>query len=73
MMQIHCIANKLTLIAGQACRDIQLFSDYQHTLKRVYRYFANSAVRNNECRTMVDTMENDNIKDMTLKERVSFT
>ena len=72
MMQTHCVANKLALTAGQACRDIQLFSDCQHTSNRVYRYFANSAVRYNELRAMVDIMEDDNIEDVTLKERASF-
>ena len=57
MTQIHCVAHKLALAAGQACRDITLFSDYQMTLKNVYRYFANSAVRYNELRAMQDIME----------------
>ena len=40
-------------------------------MKHAYRYFAN-AVRYNELRAMVDIMEDDNIKDVTLKERASF-
>ena len=73
LMQIHCVANKLALTAGQACRDIQLFSDSQHTLNRVCRYFANSAVRYNELRAMVDIMEDDNFEDVTLRELAYFT
>ena len=62
----------LHLAAGQACKDIQLFGDYQHTLKLVYRYFSNSAVRYNELRAMMDIMEDENIVYVTLKEPASF-
>ena len=72
LMQIHCVAHKLALAAGHACRDITLFNEYQHTLKMVYRYFSNSAVRYNELRAMVEIMENENIKYVTLKEPASF-
>ena len=72
MMQIHCVAHKLALAAGQACRNIILFSDYQQTLKNVYRYFANSAVRYNELRAMMDIMETEDIEYLTLKEPASF-
>ena len=72
MMQIHCVAHKLALAAGQACRDISLFSDYQQTLKNVYRYFAYSAVRYNELRAMMDVMEIEDMEYLTLKEPASF-
>ncbi|KAL3877255.1 hypothetical protein ACJMK2_034988 [Sinanodonta woodiana] len=67
-MQMHCVAHELALAAGHACRDITLFNEYQHTLLMVYRYFSNSAVRYNELRAMVEIMENENIKYVTLKE-----
>ena len=73
MMQIYCVAHKLALAAGQACRDISLFSDYQQTLKNVYRYFANSAVRYNELRAMMDVMEIEDMEYLTLKEPASFS
>ena len=72
MSQIHCVAHKLALAAGQACRDIALFSEYQLTLKNVYRYFSNSAVRYNELRAMKDILEDDNMAHLTLKEPASF-
>ena len=48
LTQIHSVVHMLALTAGQACRDIALINDYQLTLKNMYRYFANSAVRYNE-------------------------
>ncbi|XP_045187536.2 zinc finger protein 862-like [Mercenaria mercenaria] len=72
LIQIHCVAHKLALAAGQACRDIPLLNDYQHTLKLIYRYFSNSAVRYNELRAMSDIMEDENIEFLTLKEPASF-
>lgn len=45
MIQVHCVAHKLALAAGQACKNITLFNEYQLTLKNIYRYFNNSAVR----------------------------
>ena len=72
MTQIHCVAHKLALAAGQACRDIALFSEYQLTLKNVYRYFSNSAVRYNELRAMQDIMGDEEMAYLTLKEPASF-
>ena len=72
LTQIHCVAHKLALAAGQACRDINLLSEYQLTLKNVYRYFANSAVRYNELRAMQDIMGDEDMEYLTLKEPASF-
>ena len=65
---LHSVA----LAAGQACRDIALFSEYQLTLKNVYRYFSNSAVCYNELRAMKDILEDDDMAHLTLKEPASF-
>ena len=35
LTQIHCVAHKIALAAGQACCDITVFSDYHQTLKNV--------------------------------------
>ena len=72
MTQIHCVAHKLALAAGQACRDIALFSEYQLILKNVYRYFSNSAVHNNELRAMQDIMGDEEMAYLTLKKPASF-
>ena len=72
LTQIHCVAHKLVLTAGQAGRDIALISDYQLTLKNMYRYFANSAVCYNELRAMQDIMEDEGMEYLPIKELTNF-
>ena len=73
LVQIHCVAHKLALAAGQACRDNTLFNEYQLTLKNIYRYFNNSAVRYNELRALQDLLKSDeDVRQVTLKEPASF-
>ena len=73
MIQVHCVAHKLALAAGQACKNITLFNEYQLTLKNIYRYFNNSAVRYNELRALQDFLQADeDMRHVTLKEPASF-
>ena len=68
LTQIHCVAYKLVLTTGQACRGTALFSDYQPTLKNMYRYFANSVVRYNELQAMQDIMGDEEMEYLTIKQ-----
>lgn len=45
MITIHCVAHRLALAAGQAMKKVVVFSEYQKTLKMVYRFNHDSAVR----------------------------
>ena len=73
LVQVHCVAHKLALAAGQACRDVTLFNEYQLTLKNIYRYFNNSALRYNELRALQDLLQTDeDMRQVTLKEPASF-
>lgn len=73
MIQVHCVAHKLALAAGQACKNITLFNEYQLSLKNIYRYFNNSAVRYNELRVLQDFLQADeDMHHVTLKEPASF-
>ena len=73
-VQIHCVAHKLALAVGQACRDISLFNEYQVTLKNIYRYFNNSTVRSNELCALQDLLNSDeDMRQVTFKEPASFT
>jgi hypothetical protein len=72
MIQIHCVAHRLALAAGQACRDVPLLSEYQQTLKLIYKFFNNSAVRYNELRAMSQLLEDEDMLYLTLKEPASF-
>ena len=58
--------------AGQACRDVPYFNEYQLTLKQVYRFYNNSAVRYNELRAMEEVLEDENMRHLSLKEPASF-
>lgn len=69
---MHCVAHKLALAAGQSCKDITLFNEYQLTLKQIYRSFSNSAVRYNGLRAMMEIFEDEDMKYVTLKEQASF-
>lgn len=72
LVQVHCVAHKLALAAGQSCKDITLFNEYQLTLKQIYRFFSNSAVRYNGLRAMMEILEDEDMKYVTLKEPASF-
>ena len=72
LVQVHCVAHKLALAAGQSCKDITLFTEYQLTLKQIYRFFSNSAVRYNGLPAMKEILEDEDMKYMPLKEPVSF-
>ena len=73
LVQVHCVAHKLTLAAGQVCRDNSLFNEYQLILKNIYRYFNYSAVRYNELRALQDLLKSDeDMRQVTLKELACF-
>ena len=72
LVQVHCVAHRIALAAGQACRDIPYFNEYQSTLKLIYRFYNNSAIRYNELRAMAAVLEDDNMRHLTLKEPASF-
>ncbi|XP_053373059.1 zinc finger protein 862-like [Mercenaria mercenaria] len=74
LVQIHCVAHRLALCASQACQNVPVFADYQRTVKNVYRFFHNSAIRYNGLREIENllTDENKDTKHVTLKEPASF-
>ncbi|XP_053390192.1 zinc finger protein 862-like, partial [Mercenaria mercenaria] len=72
LIQIHCVAHRLALAAGQACRDVPMLDEYQSTVKSVYKHLSLSAVRYNKLRTLMSVLEDDNHKFVTLKEPASF-
>ena len=72
LVQVHCVAHRVALAAGQACRDVPYFNEYQATLKMIYRFYNNSAVRYNELRAMEVVLEDENMRRLTLKEPASF-
>ena len=72
LTQIHCVAHKLTLTTEQAGRDIAFINDYQLTLKNMYRYFTNFAVRYHELQAMQDITEDEDMEYLPIKELTSF-
>jgi hypothetical protein len=72
LIHIHCAAHRLALAAGQACKDVPMLNEFQLTLKMVYRYFHNSAVRYNQLRAMESVLEDDSMRRLALKEPASF-
>ncbi|CAC5392889.1 unnamed protein product [Mytilus coruscus] len=73
LVQIHCITHRVALAAGQACRDVQYFTDYQLILKQIFKFFNNSAVRYNELRQLQELLDtDDNLKTLSLKQPASF-
>ncbi|XP_033747072.1 zinc finger protein 862-like [Pecten maximus] len=71
LLQVHCVAHRLALAARQACRDVPLFDDFQRSLKLIYRYFHNSAVRYNQLRAVEALLQDDNMRCLSLKEPAS--
>ena len=59
LVQVHCIAHRLALAAANACKKVQYFDQFQRTIKQVYRFYANSAVRYNSLRELQQVLEND--------------
>ena len=74
LIQIHCVAHRLALCASPACKDCPSFLDFHSTVKMIYRYFHNSAVRYNGLRELESVLsdQNGDTKNVTLKEPSSF-
>ncbi|XP_052280830.1 zinc finger protein 862-like [Dreissena polymorpha] len=73
LVQIHCVAHRLALCAGQACRDEDSFNEYSMTVQNVYKFYHNSAIRYNQLREMETVMNGDqDTRHVTLKEPASF-
>ena len=73
LIQIHCITHRVALAAGQACRDVTYFAEYQLILKQIFKFFNNSAVRYNQLRQLQDLIDtDDNIQTLSLKQPASF-
>ena len=73
LIQVYCITNRVALAAGQACRDVPYFAEYQLILKQIFKFFSNSAVCYNQLCQLQELIEtDDNIKTLSLKKPASF-
>ena len=73
LVQVHCAAHRLALAAGNACKKVPYYEEFQRTLKQVYFFYANSAVRYESLRALQRVLnDSPSLRTITLKEPASF-
>ena len=73
LVQIHCVAHRLALVAANAFKSVPYFDEFQRTIKHVYFFYSSSAVRYNslmELQCVLD--DNPNLRTIALKKPASF-
>ncbi|KAK3609509.1 hypothetical protein CHS0354_041559 [Potamilus streckersoni] len=73
LVYIHCVADHLVLLAGQACKNVDSFMEYHITIKNVYCSYHNSAIWYNLLREMEFILADDiALKLISLKDPSRF-
>ncbi|XP_053373826.1 zinc finger protein 862-like [Mercenaria mercenaria] len=62
LVGVHCAAHRCALAASQATKNIQEMEWYSRTVSNVFRFFSNSALRENKLREIQELLELPQLK-----------